>query len=136
MFAPRWHSHGMLLVLAVATVDAAVAIHQDAIMPDLVLTTSDGVTVTLSEAVYRDKILPKHPEISVADIEAALARPMYIYDHLTEADSRVYDGAVRTRGFYAQNFTRVIVDLQDPQHGCVITAYLEIRPYRGTQRWP
>jgi len=105
-------------------------------MPDLVLTTSDGVTVTLSEAVYRDKILPKHPEISVADIEAALARPMYIHDHLTEADSRVYDGAVRTRGFYAQNFTRVIVDLQDPQHGRVITAYLEIRPYRGTQRWP
>lgn len=136
MFALRWQSHGMLLVLAVATVDAAVAIPQDAVMPDLVFITSDGVTVTLSESVYRNKIFPKHPEVEVADIQATLTSPHRICDHLTEADSRVYEGALRTRGFYAQNFTRVIVDLQDPQHGRVMTAYLEIRPYRGTQRWP
>ena len=105
-------------------------------MPDFVFMASDGVTVTLSETVYRDKIFPKHPEVSVADIEAALVHPLRICNHVTEADSRVYEGAVRSRGFYAQNFTRVIVDLQGPRHGRAITAYLEIRPYRGTQRWP
>lgn len=68
-------------------------------MPDLVVTTVDGVDVTLTEAVYRDKILTKHPEVSVADIEEALARPVRICDHLTEGDSRVYEGPTRGRGF-------------------------------------
>lgn len=105
-------------------------------MPDLVVTTVDGLHVTLAERVYREHILTQHPEVSVADIQDALTHPLRICDHLSEADSRVYEGPLRGRGWYAQNFTRVIVVLRDTQHGRVITAHLETRPYRGAQRWP
>ena len=105
-------------------------------MPDQHYVTSDGLQVTLTEQRWLTHIVPRHPEVTEADVAQALRAPVGIYDHRTHPTRRVYQGAPRSTGFFRGQIPLVIVAITGATTGTVLTAFLTPRPYRGVSRWP
>jgi hypothetical protein len=105
-------------------------------MPDVVYQTVDGLRVTLTEQRWLMHILPRHPEVTEADVAQALTAAASVCQHRMEPLRRVYQGAPRPTGFFRGHFPLVVVETTGEDTGTVVTAYLTTLPYRGVQRWP
>jgi hypothetical protein len=105
-------------------------------MPDVVYQTVDGLRVTLREQRWLVHILPRHGEVTEADVAQALTASVCVYQHGTDPMQRVYQGRPRLTGFFRGLFPLVVVAITGKDTGTVVTAYLTTLPYRGVQRWP
>jgi hypothetical protein len=105
-------------------------------MPDVVYQTIDGLQVTLTERRWLTHILPRHGEVTEADVAQALTAAVCVYQHRTDPMQRVYQGRPRLAGFFRGLFPLVVVVITGKDTGAVVTAYLTTLPYRGVQRWP
>jgi hypothetical protein len=105
-------------------------------MPDVVYQPVDGLRVTLTEQRWLMHILPRHPEVTEADVAQALTAAVCVYQHRMEPLRRVYQGDPRPTGFFRGHFPLVVVAITGEDTGTVVTAYLTTLPYRGVQRWP
>jgi hypothetical protein len=105
-------------------------------MPDQRYMTVDGLHVTLTEQRWLTHIMPRHPEVTAADVGHALTMPVRIYDHRISPMRRVYQGAPRQTGFFHGHMPLVVVAITGPITGTVVTTFLTTLPYRGVPRWP
>jgi hypothetical protein len=105
-------------------------------MQDMVYAAADGLQVTLYARTWRDHIHPRHPEVTLPDIERALTSPLRICDHRQYPAQQIYEGAPGTTTHGARIFPVVIVQRLSDTAGIVITARVSSRAYRGVQRWP
>ena len=105
-------------------------------MPDVVYQAVDGLQVTLTERRWLIHILPRHGEITEADVAQALTAAACVYQHRTDPMQRIYQGHPRPTGFFRGLFPLVVVAVSGEDTGTVVTAYLTSLPYRGVQRCP
>jgi hypothetical protein len=105
-------------------------------MQDMVYIAADGLAVTLYARTWRDHIHPRHPEVTLGDIERALINPTRIYNHRQYTEQQVYEGTPGAPPHGRGIFPVVIVERLSPTAGVVVTARVSRRPYRGVQRWP
>jgi hypothetical protein len=68
-------------------------------------------------------ILPRHPEVTGADVAQALLAAVCIYQYRTDAMQRIYQRSLRLTGFFRSYFPLVIVAITGEDTGTVVTAY-------------
>jgi hypothetical protein len=105
-------------------------------MRDVVYVAADGLQVTLYFRTWRDHIQPRHPEVTLSDIERALISPVRICNHRLYPDQQIYEGHPGTTRQGLGIFPVVIVERFNDRAGVVVTARVSHRAYRGAQRWP
>jgi hypothetical protein len=69
-------------------------------LPDAVYQTVDGLRVTLTERRWLTHILPRHAEVTEADVAQALTAAVCVYQHRADVMQRVYQGPPRLTGFF------------------------------------
>jgi hypothetical protein len=106
------------------------------VIQNIVYVAADGLQVTLRVRTWRDHIQPRHPEVTLADVEQALIHPVRICDHRQYVDQQIYEGALGTTIQGVRIFPVVVVERRSATTGVVVTARVSRRPYRGVQRWP
>jgi hypothetical protein len=107
-------------------------------MPPLTYRTVDGLTVRLTYERWVEHISPRHPEVTLEDVENALTQTTRICAHKEHPNRRVYEGQPRAHELYARYnwIPTVAVQLDSKETGWVITAYRAPRRYQGAQLWP
>jgi hypothetical protein len=105
-------------------------------MQDVVYAAADGLQVMLYVHTWRDHIQPRHPEVTLSDIERALIGPVRICNHRSYVDQQIYERPPGTTTLGCGIFPVVIVARRSNQAGTVVTARVSRRLYRGAQRWP
>lgn len=98
--------------------------------------TPDGLTVRLTYVQWVEHIAPRHPEVTLADVEEALTRPTRICAHKEQASRRIYEGQPQPRSLSHTEIPLVVVQLDSERTGWVVTAYRTPRRYKGAQLWP
>jgi hypothetical protein len=78
-------------------------------MQDIVYAAADGLQLTLYVRTWRDHIQPRHPEVTVSDIEQALISPVSICNHRSYVDQQIYEGPPGTTTLGCGIFPVVIV---------------------------
>jgi hypothetical protein len=96
-------------------------------MQDVVYAAADGLQVTRYVRTWRDHIQPRHPEVTLADIERALISPVRICDHTSYVDQPLDEGPPGTTRLGPGIFPVVIVERQNDQVGRVVTARVSRR---------
>jgi hypothetical protein len=102
-----------------------------------------GREVTLTEALWSNKILPKHPEMigHDADVAAAITDPMFVMHDASHADRENFYRVCTFPPKHVLAYVKVVVGFQrratGPVEGIVISAFAVGNPKPGEQqKWP